>query len=73
MGTDIKQQAIDDLTRRKKSFRRYLYGLSPTEKIRHLEMLQRRYYAILEAREQSGGRPVPERWKKWHTAQQASK
>lgn len=45
-----------------------MYGLSPTEKIRHLEILQRRYYAILEAREQNNGRPIPERWKKWHKA-----
>ncbi len=45
-----------------------MYGLSPTEKIKHLELLQRRYYAILEAREQSSGRPIPERWKKWHRA-----
>lgn len=68
MSTDIKQQAIDDLTRRKKSFRRYMYGLSPTEKIKHLELLQHRYYAVLEAREKNGGRSIPERWRKWRKA-----
>ena len=65
---DIEQLAIDDLARRKKSFRRYMYRLSPTEKIRHLEILQSRYYSLLEAREQNNGRPIPERWKKWHKA-----
>jgi hypothetical protein len=41
-------------------------SLSPLEKIEKLVQLQEQYYQILKIREQNGGRPIPEKWRKWH-------
>ena len=60
---------IDELRRKKAGLRQYTRGLSPTEKIRQTELLQKRYYALLEAREANGGRPVPDVWRRWKQAQ----
>lgn len=71
MGTDFEfnQEVIEDLKRRKENFRRYMRNLSPTEKIQELELLQKRYYELLKAREENGGREIPPKWRKWHDAQ----
>jgi len=69
MNTDIEKEAIDDLKRRKDNFRQFNRNLSPTEKIRQLELLQKRHYELLKAREENGGREIPEKWRKWRDAQ----
>jgi len=70
MSSDSDQQyVIDDLVRRKKRFREYMRNLSPTEKIRALESLQRRTYELLKVREENGGRPIPADWRRWRRAQ----
>ena len=46
----------------------YLRSLLPIEKIAKLAQLQEQYYQILLIREQNGGRPIPEKWQKWHLA-----
>jgi len=57
------------LAERKTRSRAYLRSLPPDEKVRILQGLQQQYYQFLELREQSGGKPIPEKWKKWHSAQ----
>ncbi len=69
MNTDFEKEAIEDLKRRKENFRAFTRNLSPTEKIRQLELLQKRYYELLKAREENGGRKIPEKWRKWRDAQ----
>lgn len=68
MNNDLQTEVINDLNRRKKRSRQFLRSLSPSEKIAKLVELQEQYYAMLKAREQNGGREIPERWRKWHTA-----
>ena len=68
MNIDFEKEAIEDLKRRRGNFRAFSRNLSPTEKIRQLELLQRRHYELLKAREENGGREVPEKWRKWHDA-----
>lgn len=68
MKNNLQSEVIEDLNRRKKRSREFLRSLSPSEKIAKLVELQERYYAMLKAREQNGGRKIPERWRKWHTA-----
>lgn len=63
-----EQKSIEDLERRKKIFREHLRNLSPTEKIEQLVILQHHYYELLSIREKNGGRPIPERWRKWYKA-----
>jgi hypothetical protein len=43
MKTDSEKEAIEDLKRRKENFHLFIRNLSPTEKIRRLELLQKRY------------------------------
>lgn len=69
MITNFEQESIQDLKKRKSSLRRYLLNLSPTEKIKELELLQRRNYEILRELEKNGGRKVPDVWQKWREAQ----
>ena len=69
MTTNFEQEVIEDLKRRKTALRRHLLNLPLTEKIRELENLQRRNYAILKELEKNGGRKVPELWEKWRDAQ----
>jgi hypothetical protein len=69
MNTNLEKEAIEDLQRRKENFRAFTHNLSPTEKIRQLELLQRRHYELLKAREENGGRKIPEKWRKWREAQ----
>ncbi len=61
--------SLEQLIKSKENFRRYVRGMSPTEKIRQLELLQQRNYRLLVDREASGGRPVPPAWKRWAEAQ----
>ena len=68
MKNNLQSEIINDLTRRKKIAREYLRSLSPSEKIAQLVALQEKYYQMLLVREQNGGRPIPERWRKWHKA-----
>ncbi|MGI8669117.1 MAG: hypothetical protein ACR2J3_04615 [Aridibacter sp.] len=65
---DIQSAIIEDLTNRKKKSREYLRSLSPAEKIAKLVQLQEQYYQILKIREENGGRPIPEKWRKWYKA-----
>ena len=68
MNNDLQSEIVEDLKRRKKRSREFLRSLSPSEKIAKLVELQERYYQMLEAREQNGGREIPEKWRKWHKA-----
>ncbi len=68
MKSNLQSEIINDLTRRKRISREYLRSLSPSEKIAQLVALQEKYYQMLLVREQNGGRPIPERWRKWHEA-----
>ena len=68
MKNDLQTETIADLKRRKKTSREFLRNLSPTEKIAKLVDLQEQYYQMLEIRERNGGRAIPEKWRKWHTA-----
>ncbi len=61
-------EVISDLRRRKADSKKYLRSLSPIEKISMLFNLQEQYYQMLLAREKNGGRPIPERWRKWYKA-----
>ena len=67
-NNELQTEIIKDLKRRKKSSREFLRSLSPSEKIAKLVELQEQYYAMLKTREENGGRKIPERWRKWHTA-----
>ncbi len=69
MNINSEQETYKDLKRSKERLRRYILNLSPTEKIRELELLQKRNYEILKELEKSGGRKVPDLWKKWREAQ----
>jgi hypothetical protein len=61
-------EVIKDLNNRKKTSRSYLRSLSPIEKVEKLVQLQNQYYQFLLIREQNGGKPIPEKWQKWHKA-----
>ena len=69
MNTNFENEVVEDLKRRKDIFRRYTRSLSPTEKIRQLELLQRRHYNLLKSREENGGRKIPKKWQRWHESQ----
>ena len=73
MKNSLQTEVIKDLERRKKSSREFLRSLSPSEKIARLVELQEQYYAMLKMREQNGGREIPEKWRKWHTARYEKK
>jgi len=73
MKNNLQTEIIADLTRRKKRSREFLRALSPEEKIAKLVELQEQYYQMLQAREQNGGRKIPERWHKWHKARYEDK
>ncbi len=66
MKNSLQAEVIADLKRRKKTSREHLRSLSPAEKIAKLVELQEHYYQMLVVREKNGGRPIPERWRKWH-------
>ncbi len=68
MKNNLQTEIIEDLTRRKKTSREYLRNLTPSEKVAKLVELQEQYYQMLKVREQNGGRAIPEKWRKWHTA-----
>lgn len=68
MKNNLQNEIIEDLNRRKKTSREYLRALTPLEKIEKLVQLQEQYYQMLAIREQNGGRPIPEKWRKWHKA-----
>lgn len=70
MVTKKKMQdaSVADLKRRKKISRDYIRSLSPIEKIEKLVALQKQYYQMLEIRQENGGKPIPEKWQKWHKA-----
>jgi len=62
------EQSIIELRRSKNASRAYLRSLPLEEKIARLVDLQERYYEMLVLRAANGGRPIPEKWRKWHTA-----
>lgn len=68
MKNDNKNGAVAELARRKQISRDYLRAMSPTQKVAKLVELQEHYFEMLKLREQNGGRPMPERWKKWYAA-----
>ncbi len=68
MKNDLQTEIIADLKKRKKRSREFLRSLSPAEKIVKLAELQEQYYQMLKAREENGGRTIPERWRKWYKA-----
>jgi hypothetical protein len=68
MKNSLQTEIIEDLTKRKKRSREFLRSLSLSEKIAKLVELQEQYYAMLKAREENGGREIPERWRKWYKA-----
>lgn len=68
MKNKLQSKVIEDLKKRKKTSRKYLRSLSPLEKVEKLVQLQEQYYQMLFLREQNGGRPIPEKWRKWHKA-----
>ncbi len=68
MKNDPQTEIISDLKTRKKRSREFLRNLSPEEKIAKLVRLQEQYYEMLKVRQQNGGLPIPERWRKWHAA-----
>jgi hypothetical protein len=68
MKNKLQDKVIEDLENRKKTSREYLRALSPLEKIEKLVQLQEQYYQMLVLREKNGGRPIPEKWRKWHRA-----
>ena len=68
MKNNLQAEVIKDLTERKKTSRNYLRSLSPLEKIEKLVQLQEQYYQMLLIREQNGGKPIPEKWRKWYQA-----
>jgi hypothetical protein len=65
---DTQLEIVFNLIQRKKYSREYLRSLSPGEKIAELVRLQEQYYQRLKIREENGGRPIPDRWRKWHRA-----
>ena len=69
----LQAAGVADLKRRKKISRDYLRSLSPIEKIAKLVVLQNQYYEMLHIREQSGGRAIPEKWRKWYKARHPEK
>ena len=68
MKSNREDKAVKDLIERKRISREYLRSLPPAEKIARLVDLQERYYQMLVIREKNGGRPIPEKWRKWHKA-----
>ena len=68
MKNNLQTEIVADLKQRKKTARDYLRSLSPAEKIARLVELQEQYYQMLVVRAQNGGRPIPERWRKWRKA-----
>ena len=68
MKNSLKSEVIKNLNNRKKSSRSYLRSLSPLEKVEKLVQLQEQSYQMLLIREQNGGKPIPERWRKWYQA-----
>ncbi len=69
MHTNIKDELIEDLDRRKAVMRHYLRSLSPTEKIVQLELLQKRTYSLAESRQQNGKGEIQGKLKIWRKAQ----
>lgn len=65
---DTQLEIIFNLMQRKKYSPEYWNSLSPTEKIAKLVQLQEHYYRILKKGEENGGRPIPEKWRKWYKA-----
>ena len=65
---DEQNEIIFNLIFCKQFTRGYLRSLSPLEKVEKLVQLQEQYYQMLFLREQNGGRPIPEKWRKWHKA-----
>jgi len=72
MKNKAQDEVIEDLKRRKAVSREYLRSLPPIEKIAMLFNLQEQYYEMLVAREKNGGRPIPEKWRKWYKARSES-
>lgn len=69
MNTNFKDEIIEDLKRRKAVMRHYVRNLSPTEKIIHLELLQKRTYNLAESRQKNGKGEIQDKLKIWRKAQ----
>ena len=71
MHTNSKKQdeVIADLNRRKTVMRVHVRNLSPTEKIIHLELLQKRTYNLAESRQKKGKGKIEDKLKIWRKAQ----
>jgi len=70
MNIDSKiNQTITRLREKKRRSRERIRAMSPTDKIRQLELLQARYYELLTIREASQGKAIPADWEKWANAQ----
>jgi hypothetical protein len=68
MTSNTQNNVPQQLAERKWVSRNYLRSLSPLEKIAKLVDLQEQYYQMLVIREQNGGRPIPQKWRKWRAA-----
>ncbi len=73
MKNRLQNEIIEDLKKRKETSRKFLRNLTPSEKIVKLVELQEHYYQMLQAREQNGGREIPEKWRKWYAARYENK
>ncbi len=69
MHTNSKDQVIKDLNRRKAAMRQYVRNLSPTAKIIHLELLQKRTYNLADSRQKNGKGEIGDKLKIWRKAQ----
>lgn len=65
------ESPIEARSKRKAESRAYLRSLPPEEKIARLIVLQDQYYSLLVARQENGGKPISEKWKKWYAARPA--
>lgn len=69
MHTNSESYVIEDLTGCKAAMRRYLRNLSPSEKIIHLELLQKRTYSLAESRQKNGKGEILRKLRIWQKAQ----
>lgn len=68
MSNKPEHESADALNLRKRISRNFLRSLSPVEKVERLVLLQEQFYPTLAIREQNGGKPIPEKWRKWRIA-----
>ncbi len=64
----MSSDELNEYQDRKRSARKKISTLSPIEKISLLADLQEQYFAVLSIREKTGGKAIPDRWRKWYSA-----